>query len=341
MKEAIARDDAREQRRKPAAAPKEAGGLFTAPEQQPLHVRLRPQTFEDVIGQGHASASLERLVKDAAPPHLYVLTGPPGVGKTTLGRIIGASFTDAEPLEIDAATHGGADDMRALHEWASFRSLDGKNKVCIIDEAHSLTKQAWQATLKLFEEPPAHVFFVLCTTEHNKIPAAILTRGVTYLLKPVPAATLESYAEKVIKQEGLELPDGALRHIIAASDGSVRQMLVHMQMCNKVLSIGEIQNLLETAAGSAETIELCRMLTQGGANYDKVHVMLGKLKKDGLEPEGVRIQVVEYLTAVFLNQAKPRRDLLPLLNALYQPLPARGGWAGLAVSINMALEGNS
>ena len=321
------------------------GGLGLVPEvretptKQPLHVRARPKRLEEVIGQDTTVRALQRLIRDsAAPPHLYLFTGPSGCGKTTLGRIVASHVTASAPTEIDAATNGTVDDTRQLTDWAQYMQLDGSGKALIIDEAHALSKAAWQALLKLTEEPPAHLFIILCTTEPSKVPATIVTRAAAFALKPVSAATLMTYGEGLTAAEGIKLPENALRYIVAAADGSVRQLLMHLQVCDGAPSLAEVQQLLETSTEREEAVEIARQIVKGNHSYIALHPLLSKVKKDGAEPEGVRIAIVEYLTAVFLNGEKPKLNLIPFLDRLSTPVPARGGWAALACSICFACE---
>ena len=147
---------------------------------RPLHIKWRPQKLNDVISHAFVVSSLKALLKEKECPHSFLFTGPSGVGKTTLARIV-ASYLEAAVLEIDAATNTGIDAMRAVQDMARYKAIDNEKRVVIIDECHALSKQTWQSLLKIVEEPPAHLYWAFCTTEPDKVPATIKTRCVQYL----------------------------------------------------------------------------------------------------------------------------------------------------------------
>lgn len=222
-------------------------------------------------------------------------------------------------------------------QFMNYHTLDGKPKVLILDEVHALSKAAWQSLLKTLEEPPAHAYFILCTTDPDKVPATIKTRATSFTLKPVVSSVLMDYALKVNDQEHLGLPELGIRYIVANANGSVRQLLVDMSKCEGAENVEEIQKLLEQASEDDNVLLLCRMLASDRRSFGRVRKLLAKIKPDQ-EAEGVRIAVVEYLTAVTLNGDIDRADLIPFLDLLSSPLPARGGYAALLASLFMALN---
>lgn len=300
-----------------------------------LHTRLRPRNFDDVIGQDVAVAALQRLLAKPGAPHLYTFTGPAGVGKTTLARIL-AQVLDATATEMDAATHSGVDETREITEWAQYSSLDGKRKFLILDECHALSKAAWQALLKITEEPPAHVYFALCTTDPSKLPDTIKTRGPVLALKPVPLAVLTDYAERVIAQEQLSIPDGSLRYITGHAEGSVRQLLVSLATCNGTENIAAVQAVLEQAVEDNAFLALAQLLCSNRRDFSRARKMLINLR-EAYAAEATRIQLIEYVTAVFYKSDGVRVDLIGLLDALSRPIPQQGGWAALTCALYYAI----
>jgi DNA polymerase III delta prime subunit len=307
----------------------------------PLHVRLRPTSFGGVVGQDAAVKALARLVASANPPHLFLLTGPSGTGKTTLARILARCLGAHAPTEMDAATHSGVDDTRAITEWASYSTLDGGKKVLILDEVHALSKAAWQALLKIMEEPPAHVFFMLCTTDVDKVPATIKTRAHAVKLREVPIGELDTYAQNVIEAEQLAIPDGALRFITGSAGGSVRQLLVSLSLCNGAKDVAECQTLLEQTVEDDNLRNLMQLCVSARRSYERAHKMLAVLKAGSGEAEGIRIQLISYIQSVFFNSEKPREDLISLMDALSKPCPARGDWAHLGLALYFGLGGGA
>lgn len=161
---------------------------------QALYRKYRTKTFAETVGQEHVTQTLENAIKQGKISHAYLLTGPRGTGKTSIARILaheinGLPYTDEAHLdiiEIDAASNRRIDEIRDLRDRVNIAPTAAKYKVYIIDEVHMLTKEAFNALLKTLEEPPAHVVFILATTEAHKLPETIISRTQRYSLRPVP-----------------------------------------------------------------------------------------------------------------------------------------------------------
>ncbi|HEX6677165.1 MAG TPA: DNA polymerase III subunit gamma/tau [Actinomycetes bacterium] len=210
-----------------------------------LYRKLRPQTFADIIGQDHVVGTLVNAIQTGQVHHALLFTGTRGTGKTSTARILAKALncergptpepdntceqclsitagTNLDVVEIDAASHGSVDDTRDLREKASYAPAAARNKVYIIDEAHMVTPQGFNAMLKVLEEPPEHVRFVFCTTEPQKVIEAIRSRCQQHDFRRVRAARLVEHFTEVCAAEGVEADQAALEMVARAADGSVR-----------------------------------------------------------------------------------------------------------------------
>ncbi len=215
-----------------------------------LYRRYRPQTFQEVIGQEHVTRPIMAALRADRTAHAYLFSGPRGCGKTTSARILARCLNCAEAptdtpcgvcescrelslggggsldvVEMDAASHGGVDDARELIERAAFAPARDRYKIFIIDEAHMVSNQGFNALLKLVEEPPPHVKFVFATTEPEKVIGTIRSRTHHYPFRLVPPETLENYMAGICAEEGIEVGGGVLPLVVRAGAGSVRDSL--------------------------------------------------------------------------------------------------------------------
>jgi DNA polymerase III subunit gamma/tau len=192
-----------------------------------LYRKYRPTNFEEVLGQEQSIALLEREIKEKSVSHAYLFSGGRGTGKTTVARIFAAAVgcKPADLYEMDAASNRSIDDIRDLREAVQSMPFESPYKVYIIDEAHMLTKEAWNALLKTLEEPPAHVIFILATTDKDKVPDTIISRCQSYVFREPTLDELKSFVLGVAKKEKVTL-DGPSADIIAMfGDGSYRDTL--------------------------------------------------------------------------------------------------------------------
>ncbi len=203
-----------------------------------LYRQYRPGKFDDVLGQDHIVSVLKNAVKLGRISHAYLFSGPRGTGKTSVARILAkeAGCSNADLVEIDAASSRGIDEIRSLREGVRFFPLQGDIKVYIIDEVHMLTKEAFNALLKPLEEPPEHVIFILATTESEKVPDTIISRCQNFSFRKIPESVMRETIASIAKKEGFGV-DGEAASIIALfADGSFRDAL---GMLDQILSIGD------------------------------------------------------------------------------------------------------
>ena len=245
----------------------------------PFARKYRPKFFREVIGQEAPVRILKNAIKNNRVSHAYLFAGPRGVGKTTIARILAKALNcknpkEGEPcgecehcreidkgifpdlIEMDAASNRGIDDIRSLKEAVNYKPIKGKHKVYIIDEAHMLTKEAFNALLKTLEEPPPNTTFVLCTTEYDKIIPTILSRCQRIIFSKVPKKKVIEYMKKICEQEGLECEDEALELLAVASEGCMRDAASLLDQAS-VYGEGKVtREIVETFLGilSKETV---------------------------------------------------------------------------------------
>ncbi len=218
-----------------------------------LYRKYRPQDFSEVIGQDHVVKVLESSAKDGNIAHSYLFAGSRGTGKTSLARIfsksIGCSQNDL--VEIDAASNRGIDDVRAIREGVVSLPFESPYKVYIIDEAHMLTKEAWNAFLKTLEEPPSHAVFILATTEMEKIPETVLSRCQIFQFKKPDTAMLKNLVSSIAKKEKVSIDSSGAELIALLGDGSFRDTLGILQKVIGFSKDGKISaDEIETVAGA-------------------------------------------------------------------------------------------
>ena len=201
---------------------------------QALYRSTRPRKLSEVVGQEHITTALERALKKGKISHAYLLTGPKGVGKTTVARILAHEINNLpydddsmhlDIIEIDAASNRRIDEIRELRDKVHVAPTSAKYKVYIIDEVHMLTREAFNALLKTLEEPPAHVVFILATTEAHKLPETIISRTQRFAFKPIDRIKVAEHLKQIAKQEKIAIDDAALDLIAAHGEGSFRDSI--------------------------------------------------------------------------------------------------------------------
>lgn len=295
-----------------------------------LHLKYRPQTLDDVIGQEHIIPALKGLTGGGA--HAFILTGASGVGKTTIARImaesLGATAFDAV-IEIDAATHGGIDAMREITDMAKSPPMMGGSRAIIVDEAHALSKPAWQALLKSVEEPGDDTYWFFATTETGKIPRTIVTRCASFELRLIRTDDIFDYLVKVDEAEGLKVPDAVLDVVAQSAQGSMRHALVGLAAVSGITDPKAAAEALRFAVAGDDTIEFVRYLLSGNLQWEATMSRLERL--GDFQPDAFRITIANYLSAVVAKTKDPARaaGMLNVIEAFatpYDPATARAGF---------------
>lgn len=240
---------------------------------QALYRKYRPQTFNDIVGQNHIVSVLKNAIDKDQISHAYLFYGSRGTGKTSIAKIFANEVNNNEVyqkenvdiIEIDAASNNGVDEVRDIKEAIKFLPTEGKYKVYIIDEVHMLTTAAFNALLKTLEEPPAHVIFILATTEIHKIPATILSRCQRFEFKNLSQDQLIDRLRYIAKEENLVIEEAAIEKIATLAKGGLRDAISILDQVSNYSEEITLNHILEVTSSISEDdiLEFYRGLLQG------------------------------------------------------------------------------
>ena len=225
-----------------------------------LAVKYRPRSFEDLTEQTAIKDILENQIKTKTFQHGYLFTGPSGTGKTTSARIFASMINDGKgnPIEVDAASNSGVDNIRQIIEDAKRKPLDAEYKIFIVDECHSLSSGSWQALLKTLEEPPKFTIFIFCTTNPEKIPATILSRVQRYNFQKISNEGIVErlgyiIAQEIVYNEDIVYTEDAIDYIAKVSSGGMRDAITLLDKCLSLSRTLNLDNVLKTIGGEDYT----------------------------------------------------------------------------------------
>jgi len=313
---------------------------------QVLARKWRPQAFEAVVGQDPVTRTLQNALKSGRVAHAYLFTGPRGVGKTTTARLLAKAlactqrtgpeacnacpscqdFVSGAPvdvMEIDAASNTGVDDIRTLRENVKYAPARGRFKIYIVDEVHMLSGPAFNAFLKTLEEPPAHVVFVLATTDPRKIPATVLSRCQRFDFRPIPPEQLTATLQEILTKEEVGFDPAALPMLVRAAEGSLRDAL---SLLDTALAYGE--GALDEASvarllGSSSPIHvrgfLAALLARDGAQALEA---IDRAARDGEDLAWLCREVVETARRALVVKVAPEAPFADLSPAEREALAA-------------------
>ena len=308
---------------------------------QALYRKYRPKTFDDVVGQEHITETLKKQVETGRLSHAYLFIGTRGTGKTTCAKILAKAVNCEHPVngnpcnqcaacrgiddgsildvvELDAASNNGVDNVRALRDEAVFSPASVRKRVYIVDEVHMLSNSAFNALLKILEEPPEHLMFILATTELHKVPATILSRCQRHSFKRIPVDTITARLNFVAQQEHLNLQPDAAALLARMADGGMRDALTLLDQCcgNECISTDAVISAIGLA-GNLRTAQLLRSVAAG--DTAGALEQFRELWQDGKDPSAL-LDELSMLQRDLLMQAVAPRGGRELLSGAYDPV---------------------
>lgn len=308
---------------------------------QALYRKYRPKTFDDVVGQEHITETLKKQVETGRLSHAYLFIGTRGTGKTTCAKILAKAVNCEHPVngnpcnqcaacrgiddgsvldvvELDAASNNGVDNVRALRDEAVFSPASVRKRVYIVDEVHMLSNSAFNALLKILEEPPEHLMFILATTELHKVPATILSRCQRHSFKRIPVDTITARLNFVAQQEHLNLQPDAAALLARMADGGMRDALTLLDQCcgNECISTDTVISAIGLA-GNLRTAQLLRSVAAG--DTAGALEQFRELWQDGKDPSAL-LDELSMLQRDLLMQAVAPRGGRELLSGAYDPV---------------------
>ncbi len=285
-----------------------------------LYRKYRPVSLEQVVGQDTIVTSLKESLDRKNISHAYLFIGPRGCGKTSVARIFAHAINGfkyeledsyVDIVEIDAASNTGVDNIRDLREKAVIAPAEGKYKVYIIDEVHMLSKSAFNALLKILEEPPAHVVFILATTDPEKVPVTITSRAQTYMFKLSDPDTMFTHLSEIAKQEKIPITDDALRIVVTRGGGSFRDSISLLDQISNLSNKKITAEMLTAALGLPADKILDELLaTYASTDVVKITALIKDLMNSGTKPEAIASALIDKIIA------KPENQYLSLLAKL-------------------------
>lgn len=295
---------------------------------QALYRKYRSRKLGEIVGQDHITKTLSQALKQGRISHAYLLTGPRGVGKTSIARILAHEinnlpYSDDTPhidiIEIDAASNRRIDEIRELREKVHVAPTSAKYKVYIIDEVHMLTREAFNALLKTLEEPPAHAVFILATTDAHKLPETIVSRTQRFSFKPVDKAEVVAHLGDIAKQEKIKISQEALELLAEHGEGSFRDsisMLDQVSNGDKTIELADVQRQL--GLPPAESISELLKILAAGTEASSLMQTLSQLYDQGYQPAAIAKQLSQVVRAELTEDrlSLERRKALVMLSQL-------------------------
>lgn len=286
-----------------------------------LYRQYRSRSLDEVVGQSHVTDILKQAIKEQKISHAYLLTGPRGVGKTSIARIMAHAINDLpydnedihlDIIEIDAASNNGVEDVRDLREKVHVAPVSAKYKVYIIDEVHMLSNAAFNALLKTLEEPPEHTVFILATTELHKVPATIISRTQRFHFRPASVQALTAHLKMIAKKEAIAIDDEALSLIAERGDGSFRDSISLLDQLSSLSDHITIE-LIEATLGLAP-YSLVERLTEAVIAKDAKLII--ELLQDS-DAHGISaVTVTEQLVSRLAHEGRTQPQLFQLIDTL-------------------------